>query len=162
MKNTIVTPGLIEAIRGQYKLGWRGIHGQGHWDRVRDVGLALAAKTGADARVVELFAYLHDACRLNDGHDRLHGSRAVEFAAELRGRCFELEDAKFELLCQAMAGHTDGRLDERADVGTCWDADRLDLGRVSIRPRPHLLSMAAAREELFFRWATKRPTDSIQ
>ena len=154
MNSSIVTPALIEAIRRQYKLDWRGIHGQGHWERVRRVGLALAAKTGADVRVVELFAYLHDSCRLNDGRDPEHGRRAALFAATLRGACFDLEDAQFDLLCQAMAGHSDGGLDSRADVGTCWDADRFDLGRVSILPEPRFLSMAAAREEVFFHWAT--------
>lgn len=155
MNSSIVTPLLIEAIRIQYKLDWRGIHGQGHWERVRRVGLALAAKTGADVRVVELFAYLHDSCRLDDGRDTLHGPRAVKFAASLRGSCFDLDADKFELLCQAMAGHSEGGLDARPDVGTCWDADRFDLGRVSIMPDPQFLSMPAAREKIFFNWATK-------
>ena len=30
-------------------------------------------------------------------------------------------------------------------VQTCWDADRLDLGRVGIRPDPRRLCTAAAR-----------------
>ena len=155
MNDSIVTPALIGAIRSQYPLDWRGIHGQGHWERVRRVGLALAAKTGADVRVVELFAFLHDSCRLNDGRDPEHGPRAVKFAASLRGAFFDLEDDKFELLCQAMAGHTEGRLDARADVGTCWDADRFDLGRVSISPEPRFFSMPAAREAAFFSWAAR-------
>ena len=33
-----------------------------------------------------------------------------------------------------------------ATVLTCWDADRLDLGRVGIRPDPKYLCTPAARD----------------
>lgn len=152
---SMITPDLIEAVRKQYVLNWEGIHGIGHWERVSEVGSALAAKTGADLRVVELFAYLHDACRLDDGFDPGHGHRSAEFALSLRGRCFELPDDKFDLLIYAIRSHSGGRLDARVEVGTCWDADRLDLGRVAISPHPDYLSMAAAREAEFFKWAKR-------
>jgi uncharacterized protein len=78
-------------------------------------------------------------------------------ARALRGHCFELRDGKFGLLCEALEAHTLGRLDARPDIATCWDADRLDLGRVGIAPRKELLSSAAAQEDAFFQWATQRP-----
>jgi len=31
-------------------------------------------------------------------------------------------------------------------IGTCWDADRLDLGRVSIKPEAKHMSTAYARD----------------
>lgn len=46
-----------------------GLHGVGHWWRVRFNGLLVAAKTGADERVVRLFSLFHDAFREDDGHD---------------------------------------------------------------------------------------------
>ena len=54
---------LIPFLRARFRLDWQGIHGSPHWARVRENGLRLAARTGADERVVELFAFLHDSCR---------------------------------------------------------------------------------------------------
>ena len=39
---------------------------------------------------------------------------------------------------------------------TCWDADRLDLGRVGIRPDPRRLFTAAARSPELLSWAYQR------
>jgi uncharacterized protein len=41
-------------------------------------------------------------------------------------------------------------------VLTCWDADRLDLGRVGIRPAPRLLCTSAARDPATIAWAFER------
>ena len=65
---------LIEAIRAQYALSWDGLHGISHWTRVRENGLRLAEGTGAQIVVVECFAYLHDAKRINDGRDPGHAA----------------------------------------------------------------------------------------
>lgn len=54
-----VTPDLVTFLRSHFVLDWHGIHGANHWARVKLNGLLLAAETGADAHVVELFAFLH-------------------------------------------------------------------------------------------------------
>jgi uncharacterized protein len=141
-----ITPDLVAAVRARYCLDWHGIHGVAHWARVRRNGLIVAARTGADALVVELFAFVHDACRFNDGHDPDHGRRAAEFALWLRGRCFEVSDVQFALLAYACERHSDGLTEADVTVQACWDADRLDLGRVGIRPAPRYLCTAPARE----------------
>jgi uncharacterized protein len=41
-------------------------------------------------------------------------------------------------------------------VLTCWDADRLDLGRVGIRPDPTYLCTAAARDTDMLTWSYRR------
>jgi len=41
-------------------------------------------------------------------------------------------------------------------VQTCWDSDRLDLGRVGIQPRPERLCTAAAQDPGTIRWAYER------
>lgn len=152
----MITQHLIDIIRNQFALAWTGIHGAPHWTRVRENGLRLAARTGAKSRVVELFAFLHDARRLHDGHDPQHGQRAAHFAKELAGSAFQLEPADLELLTIACSKHSDGLITGDITVMTCWDADRLDLGRVGNRPRPDLLCTAAARDPAVLEWAYKR------
>ncbi len=154
----MVTRGLLRELRRQYALRWHGPHGVCHWARVRENGLRLALLTGARVEVVELFAVLHDARRESEGRDPEHGPRAAEFAATLRGRLFTLSDADFELLHTACADHTKMLTHGDITVQTCWDADRLDLGRVNIAPRPEYLSTAAARDPDFIAWAHRRST----
>lgn len=147
---------LIPFLRARFRLDWQGIHGSPHWARVRENGLRLAARTGADERVVELFAFLHDSCRESDGGDPRHGRRSAALARELRGELFELDDAALELLCEACAEHSRGRTRADPTVMTCWDADRLDLGRVGIRPSRRYLCTSAAQDRQLIAWAYER------
>jgi uncharacterized protein len=147
---------LIRILRDQFALEWNGIHGVLHWTRVRENGLRLADLTGANPRVVEFFAFLHDARRLDDGHDPGHGARAAELARELAGSTFEIAAPDLELLAEACEGHSDGLMRGDVTIITCWDADRLDLGRVGIRPRPDLLCTQAARDPALIQWAYDR------
>jgi uncharacterized protein len=147
---------LFSKIRSQFALEWNGIHGLPHWIRVRENGLRLAELTGAKVSVVELFAYLHDSRRLNNYEDPEHGSRAAEFARELAGSAFVLEPEDLELLTTACRGHCDGLMQGDITVLTCWDADRLDLGRVGERPDPHRLCTEAARDPRMIEWAYNR------
>jgi hypothetical protein len=48
------------------------------------------------------------------------------------------------LLAEALEHHSDGLVSADPTTATCWDADRLHLPRVSIRPRPDLLSTRAS------------------
>ena len=141
----MISANLARFLRQEFRLEWRGIHGVPHWARVRVNGLQLAAATGANPTIVELFAFLHDARRENDGRDREHGVRAARLASELNGSFFTLTKDEFQLLDQACREHSDGRLDGDITVQTCWDADRLDLGRIGTRPDPRRLCTEAAR-----------------
>jgi uncharacterized protein len=51
------------------------------------------------------------------------------------------------VLVDALARHSSGVVSQEPTIGTCWDADRLHLPRVSIQPRPELFSTRAARGE---------------
>ena len=73
----ILTPALIAHLKAGFRLDWHGDHGGRHWARVLRNGRLLAAKTGARLRVVELFAFLHDSQRHDEGSDREHGPRAA-------------------------------------------------------------------------------------
>jgi uncharacterized protein len=152
----MVPKDLVEMVHTGYALHLDGIHGRAHWARVRANGLRLAEQTGADPDIVELFAILHDSKRLNDGRDPNHGARAAEFAAGLRGSLLALSDDAFELLRFACAYHTDGLTEADVTVQTCWDADRLDLGRIGIRPDPRRLCTGAAKEASVIEWAYRQ------
>jgi uncharacterized protein len=151
-----ITQKLIQMILEQYRLSSNGIHGVTHWGRVLENGRRLALLTGANTRVVELFALFHDACRANDGWDPNHGPRA---AALVRGwhRWIDLDDAGFALLLEACDCHTRGpRPGADVTVHTCLDADRLDIPRVGKRIKPELLLTSAARDPLMISWAGRR------
>lgn len=121
------------------------MHGPPHWRRVERHGRRLAIQTGADLTVVCLFAWFHDAYRRDNGDDPAHGRRAAKALVALHGDLFHLTTAALEQLRYACAHHTDGQVHTDVTIGTCWDADRLDLGRVGIVPAPELLSTAAAK-----------------
>jgi uncharacterized protein len=53
------------------------------------------------------------------------------------GLLFDLPDHEFRLLDRACVGHTHKRTHPNVTIQTCWDADRLDLGRVGITPHPN-------------------------
>lgn len=144
---------LLAMIRKGFALSLDGIHGEAHWERVRDNGLRLAEQTGADTKVVELFAYLHDSQRQTDGWDEEHGQRAADWVRSLSGTHLTLDSEQVDLLVFACAHHSKGLLSAQPTVQTCWDADRLDLGRVGIKPDPTRLCTPAARDPQVRGWA---------
>lgn len=147
-------PAILAAVLRGYALPVFGDHGVAHWARVWENGMRLADATGADREVVALFALFHDARRVTEYNDDGHGLRGSEFARSLRGRLVHLDDARFGLLFEACRLHTDGLTTGDLTLLACWDADRLDLGRVGISPDPDRLCTAAARELLA--WADAR------
>ena len=113
------------------------IHGIEHWHQVEYNGMLLAKKTGADFDVVRLFAIFHDSRRLDDAYDCDHGARGAEFAKLCREeKRFEIDDERFDLLYQACKFHTVTPRTGNITIDTCFDADRLDLGRVGIPLNP--------------------------
>jgi uncharacterized protein len=150
-----LTP-IVHNILKEYALPWDGVHGVGHWARVLENGLRLAGQTGVNVEVVQLFAVFHDSRRINEGVDDGHGQRGADLARQLRGGVFELSDPDFDLLYTACVGHTDGKTDADITVQTCWDADRLDLGRVGICPHPSRLCTDTAKQPEILKWADGR------
>jgi uncharacterized protein len=145
---------IVGAILADYSLPVQGDHGVVHWARVLENGLRISEATGADREVVTLFALFHDSRRVKEDRDDGHGLRGAEFARSLRGKLVHLDDARFELLFEACRLHTDGHTVGDPTLLACWDADRLDLGRVGIIPRPERLCTDAARQMLW--WAHAR------
>jgi uncharacterized protein len=152
----------IEILSG-YRLRNNGTHGVNHWARVFENGRRLAPMTGADQHVVDLFALFHDARRENEGHDPMHGARGGQLAKQLRKRgLIRLTPDQLKLLTYACARHPDGLTEADLTVQTCWDADRLDLGRVGITPSPHKLCTEAAKDPEMIAWAHIRAWKGIR
>lgn len=120
------------------------IHGFTHWARVERNGLYIAAGTDADRTIISLFALLHDIMRVNDGWDPGHGLRAAEYAKSIRGELTALSGDDFNRLIHACAHHTDRTHHEDSTIAACWDADRLELGRVNITPKAEFFNTETA------------------
>ncbi|MEQ1902914.1 MAG: hypothetical protein ABL888_01855 [Pirellulaceae bacterium] len=144
---------LKEILKG-YCLPVSGDHGVVHWSRVFENGIRLSKVTGADVEVVSLFALFHDSRRVNEFQDEGHGGRGADLAKSFRGNLVHLDDSRFDLLYEACRLHTNGLTAGDPTLLTCWDADRLDLGRVGITPLPDRLATDAGRELL--EWAHRR------
>ena len=94
------------------------IHGVKHWKTVESNGLYLA--------------------------DFKHGLRGSIFAQKHRD-IIDLNDNQFQQLLKACEGHTTGERPDCITINTCWDADRLDIGRVGIQPRSQYLYTTEAK-----------------
>jgi uncharacterized protein len=138
--------GIRDYVMSIFRCGPASIHGPLHWQRVEAFGLEIAEASGADITVVRLFALLHDACRRNDGDDPDHGPCAADMLARIVPTVFALDRQRLDLLEYAMRHHTSGRTTADSTIGTCWDADRLDIGRVGIAPSADYMSTAAGRQ----------------
>lgn len=137
---------LWEIVSGQFQCGCHSDHGPEHWRRVERNGLLIAEHTGADVVVVRLFALFHDSRRQNEFTDPDHGKRGAAYARELRGSHFQISEAQLGLLEFACTWHTETSHYPDLTIGTCWDADRLDLGRVGIVPDPNYMNTDSGRQ----------------
>ena len=144
------------------------VHGPRHWARVRRFGALLATRVAlpAEARAcVELFAWLHDLAREDDGASRRHAvDGAEQIDAVLPEIAGPLSPDQIETIRVAIRYHSDGMVAARAweagafdgigwprdlavaTVGCCWDADRLDLPRVGVVPTEAFMSTPVWRE----------------
>ena len=153
----MITPELLIVLKDQLKINWNGKHGVSHWLRVFKIGRKLSPLTGADPAVVMYFSVFHDAGRQNEHSDPQHGKRGAALAGHLRStHLLSLTDEQFELLSVACSLHTKALTHENITVQTCFDSDRLDLGRVGETPDPKLLCTEAAKTEKMISWAYTR------
>lgn len=137
---------LWRIVANQFQLPIDSDHGPGHWKRVEQNGLLLAPSSGADLAVVRLFAIFHDSKRENEFSDPDHGKRGAAYARELQGTYFQITDEQFDLLEFACTWHTETIHSNSSTIGTCWDADRLDLGRVGIVPDAKYMNTDLGRQ----------------
>ena len=126
-------------------MGDNSVHGISHWDRVSKNADSLWT-SDVNLLVVKAFAYIHDVEREDDGYDLLHGPRAAALVDEIRDTELAfLNDDEILQLKKACELHTTTLRTEDATVNACFDADRLDLGRVGITPNPDKMATVQGR-----------------
>lgn len=138
----------IREVRKFALNGWRlgKTHGLSHWQRVERNGILLSINNGCirediNIKVVRFFAYLHDKCRMNDWADIEHGVRSADMLPTIRDTILkDLTDEEVSLLEKACRYHTTKHRTENPTIDICFDADRLDLGRVGIIPNPERMA----------------------
>lgn len=150
-----ITIKLLKAIKERYPLDWYGTHGVIHWSHVYENGMRLAGQNGVNSKVVQLFSVFHDSQRRNEGCCDGHGNRGAQLALRLRSLCF-LSDDEFDLLTIACGSHTDLRTHDDITIQACFDADRLDLGRVGIIPDPKYLCTPIAKSQDIINWGYRK------
>lgn len=135
------------------------LHGEVHWKCVAMTGLYLARKQPEirfDPNFLLVFACLHDIMRLNDSNpgdpdDSAHGARASELWRRMVVHPGVQGYDPYALdtmeMAYALSGHVGTPVSDsdNPNVGLCWDADRLTLWRVGIRPDRQYLSTEAAK-----------------
>ena len=127
------------------KMGSGSVHGIAHWDRVAK-NADLLNTSDVDLLVVKVFAYIHDVERDDDSYDFQHGPRAAALVDEIRDTELAfLNDGEIRQLKKACELHTTTWRTEDATVNACFDADRLDLGRVGIMPDPDKMATVQGR-----------------
>ena len=120
------------------------IHGPDHWARVERNAIYIGKQIGADLDVIKLFALFHDCKRRNDGIDPGHGRRGAEFAKRFRTVLIDISDDQFNCFYNACKLHTRQIHTKDITMGACWDADRLDLGRIGMQPSSKFMNTTIA------------------
>ena len=67
------------------------------------------------------------------------------YAESMNHNHYSLTGSQLDKLCHAIRHHSGGRVHPDETVQSCWDGDRLDLGRVGITPSPLYMSDHAAK-----------------
>jgi uncharacterized protein len=95
---------------------------------------------GADGSDCDVFAWLHDCCRLGEDHTPGHGARAADLAEALNGSLFNFERERMELLLTAIRHHADGRVSDDPSNDACCGADSVELVRIGSEPARRFFS----------------------
>jgi len=82
--------------------------------------------------------------------------RSADSLFALNGDLFRLDSAGLDMLIYACRHHSDGLVEGDVTIRTCWDADRLDLGRVGIMPCASKLATREAKDPKVIEWAYSR------
>ena len=152
----------ILAALGPFRRFRSTLHGPAHWARVHRFGLELARQLNLSLQersCIEVFAWLHDLARVDDGGGRQHAVDGAKQVRTIAGQVFpSLTDDQIRIVELAVRHHSDGLTADVAarqglfgscpwpteqalnTVACCWDADRLDLLRLGREPLDRYMS----------------------
>ena len=145
---------LADHLINNFKLGKESLHGPRHWEKVLQNGMEISEMNpNIDADVVRLFSIIHDSKRENESIDIEHGMRAAESISRLEELgLLTITSEQREKLYYACQHHTNGKTSSDLTIGTCWDADRLELYRVRIIPEAAYFSTEEGKSILANRY----------
>jgi len=109
-----------------------GCHGWEHVERVRALCRVIGEREGADLRILDAAALLHDSGRASDERD--HARKSAEFTLEVLTP-MGLEPAFIQRVAEAVMAHSfsSGRAATSIEAKVLSDADRLDaMGAIGI------------------------------
>ena len=136
---------IINKIQKDTTVKWRTVHGIDHWERVAEYGCIIARHEKLNERILVLFGYFHDCKRHSDGRDPDHGPRAAEYVATFSAEELGLSEVDHQRLIIACRHHTYECETKDITIKACWDADRLDIGRIGFRTDPKKLFTRTAK-----------------
>ncbi|MFC4236475.1 hypothetical protein ACFOY8_14820 [Thalassospira xianhensis] len=142
--------GLLNRVRSDAGYPGSSLHGEQHWRCVASAANFIAEYTpNCDLATLSLFSLLHDSMREDDGYDEFHGQRAAEYLDTLvDDGVIGGGEADISRLRLAIYWHNQASVDPKdSTIGACWDADRLNLWRLGIRPNARYLSTEFAQRE---------------
>jgi len=150
---------MFQAAVNEMVLNPFGIHGVMHWHNVYWNALHIWRVLRDTHEVAPKddwffwsFAMLHDCRRESDTIDLEHPFRAAKLIPD--------DNTDFNRkLRVAISSHTSGRTADDMHIGTCWDADRLDLPRINIVPNPEQMSTEVGKQ--FAEQMKAPPIDTI-
>lgn len=114
---------LVETELSDWPDEWTGFTWPGytyeHTLRVRGLGVTIAHRSGADCRVVELAALLHDIGKpLGEPHSETGANRADLILSDLG-----VDDATRRAVCSIIRSHLDKDAGDPAEALALYDAD---------------------------------------
>jgi uncharacterized protein len=95
-------------------------------------------------------------CRSRINEPGAPGARAADYVRVLNRDLLRLDAFGLDQLAYACRHHSNGLIEADITVQTCWDADRLDLGRIGVRPDPLRLCTPDARQQEVLERALRR------
>lgn len=152
----VIPKKILKQIIKEYELDiYKGIHGIDHWSRVLINGLKIAENNNANKNIIIAFSFFHDVRRVRECGDPEHGLRGAKYIQTFKYK-INLNKEELEKTMIACEGHSSIIHHEDIDIATCWDADRLDLYRVGVKPDSEFLNTEFAQDKNNICDATKR------
>lgn len=127
----------IEAKARKFFEDSRGSHDWEHVERVRRLSLHIGRKEGADMKILEIAALLHDIGRTYQDRSQgevCHAEKGAHLAEGiLQGQGMGREEVDAVLHCILHHRYRDGRTPQTLEAKILFDADKLDsIGAVGI------------------------------